>query len=220
VGTFSWDEVEKTATGTAMGTLGLTDSNLIEVTASSNGSSAALSCNGGGTACLPSGLTSPNNTFSNLLDHIVGTGSPCASSPDFGTDGWFRDFQISKERNLGQATLLGGLLTYTTYQPSTDTCDSEGFSYLYGVYFQTGTAYFQGVFISDDDPEGVDDDGNVIEQVSLGRGLATTPNLHVGKHEGSKAFVQTSTGEIVEVPQPNLPIKNFKTGRLSWGEYR
>jgi len=52
----------------------------------------------------------------------------------------------------------------------------------------------------------------------LGRGLATTPDLHVGKEEGSKAFVQTSTGTIVEIPQPNLPLGNMKTGRSSWIE--
>jgi len=67
---------------------------------------------------------------------------------------------------------------------------------------------------------GVDADGNVIDKVSLGRGLATTPNLHVGKQEGVKAFVQTSTGTIVEIPQPNLPIPNAKTGKASWGEIK
>jgi type IV pilus assembly protein PilY1 len=45
-----------------------------------------------------------------------------------------------------------------------------------------------------------------------------TPNLHVGKHTGSKAFVQTSTGAIVEIPQPNLPIKNAKSGLTVWDE--
>jgi len=48
--------------------------------------------------------------------------------------------------------------------------------------------------------------------------LALTPNLHVGKHAGSKAFVQTSTGAIVEIPQPNLPIKNAKSGLTVWNE--
>ena len=58
--------------------------------------------------------------------------------------------------------------------------------------------------------------GAVITMLAIGRGLATTPNLHVGRQEGSKAFVQTSTGTIVEIPQPNLPIKNTKSGKLSW----
>jgi type IV pilus assembly protein PilY1 len=40
----------------------------------------------------------------------------------------------------------------------------------------------------------------------------------VGKAAGSKAFVQTSTGAIVEIPQPNLPIKNAKSGLTVWDE--
>jgi Tfp pilus tip-associated adhesin PilY1 len=207
VGTLTWATVEKTGAGSTPGDQGLTDVSLIEVK-----SDGTLSGTG-----IPSGVT----TFDELVDHIAGTGTGCEGSPDHGTDGWVKDFQLDKERNIGQATLLGGLLTFTTYQPSEDECAAEGVSYLYGVYYQTGTAYSQGVFLSADNPEGIDaSDDTVIEQVALGRGLATTPNLHVGKHEGSKAFVQTSTGEIVEVPQPNLPLESYKTGKISWGEVK
>jgi type IV pilus assembly protein PilY1 len=52
--------------------------------------------------------------------------------------------------------------------------------------------------------------------MSLGAGLSTTPNIHVGEEEGGKAFIQTSVGQIVEIPQPNLPMKNIKTGRIKW----
>jgi type IV pilus assembly protein PilY1 len=131
-------------------------------------------------------------------------------------DGWYKEFPEPRERNLGQATLLGGLLTFTTYQPFIDLCLPEGLAYLYGTYYQTGTAWHEGVFA----PAGisVDADGNVVDRLSIGRGLALTPNLHVGKAAGSKAFVQTSTGAIVEIPQPNLPIKNAKTGLTVWDE--
>jgi type IV pilus assembly protein PilY1 len=111
---------------------------------------------------------------------------------------------------------LGGLLTFTTYQPYYDVCLPEGLAYLYGSYYQTGTAWHDRVFA----PSGinVDDGGNIVDRLSIGRGLALTPNLHVGKHTGSKAFVQTSTGAIVEIPQPNLPIKNAKSGRTVWDQ--
>ena len=46
--------------------------------------------------------------------------------------------------------------------------------------------------------------------IFLGAGLSTTPNIHVGEKEGSKAFIQTSVGQIVEIPQPNLPYKNYQ----------
>ena len=44
--------------------------------------------------------------------------------------------------------------------------------------------------------------------------MTTTPNLFTGSgEEGAKAFVQTSTGAIVEIKQENLPLDNYKTGR-------
>ncbi|MBU0729800.1 MAG: hypothetical protein KKA70_08665, partial [Proteobacteria bacterium] len=126
--------------------------------------------------------------------------------------GWKRNLKRSRERNLGQGTLLGGLLTFTTYQPFEDKCLPEGLGYLYGVYYGTGTAFHTGVF-------GDHVTGDAVQDVvEMGRGLSTTPNIHIGKAEGGKAFAQTSTGAIIEIPQPNLPLGNVKTGRKDWQE--
>lgn len=173
-------------------------------------------------ACLPSGIDS----LSSLITHIAGTGKSAGTScvdtgndgildTLTGKDGWYRDFPaVSRlgERNVGQATLLGGLLTFTTYQPYDNPCKQEGIAYLYGLYYQTGTTWYRTVF-SDRSLEG----DRVLESISLGRGLATTPNLHVGSGEGPTAFVQTSTGEIIEIPQ-TPPLDNFKSGFQSWRE--
>jgi len=221
-GTFTWAEVEFAPTGgdpalRDPGEHGLTRVDQILVQQSSLASAATLSCIGGGTACLPTEID-PNFYFSNLLNHIAGTGNGCMAGSTYGTDGWYKNFLEPRERNLGQATLLGGLLTYTTYQPYDDACQPEGLGFLYGVYYQTGTPFYIPVFISEN--QGVDASGNVIDKVALGRGLATTPNIHVGKHEGSKAFAQTSTGAIIEIPQPNLPLKGYKSGKAGWGEIK
>jgi type IV pilus assembly protein PilY1 len=175
----------------------------IRVAESTDMATAALSCDGGGSACLPTGVT----TFSELDIHIAGTG--CVDDDHTGTGGWAHDFDLSGERNLGQSTLLGGLLTFTTYQPFDDLCKLEGESYLYGLYYRTGTAWHESVF---------DDGGSdpVEYKKDLGQGLATTPNLHVGKEEGGTAYAQTSTGAIVEIQQPNMPIDAVKTGRMYW----
>ncbi len=135
--------------------------------------------------------------------------------------GWYLDFSTSKERNLGQAALLGSLLTFTTYMPSEDICSFEGESNLYGLYFKTGTAYFKsviGAIHHDDNTDSVVDEGEleIKRTVSLGQGLAVTPNIHVGSEEGSKAFVQTSTGAIEVIEQIN-PGKT-KSGVISWQE--
>ncbi|MEK6197633.1 MAG: hypothetical protein N2B58_05605, partial [Desulfobacterales bacterium] len=190
-----------------------------------------LGCIDGTTNCLPDDLiyttdeaadvstpadpvvAGDTKTFNDLLEHITGDYFNCAGTY-LGKDGWYRDFHEAKERNLGQATLLGGLTSYTTYRPYTDPCKEEGVGYLYGVYYLTGTAWTEDVFGAVDvnsDPRAV----NPV-RVSLGKGLSTTPNIHVGSQKGGKAFIQTSVGKIVEIPQPNLPSKDYKTGRVKW----
>ncbi|MEW6671448.1 MAG: PilC/PilY family type IV pilus protein [Thermodesulfobacteriota bacterium] len=222
---FTWETVEKTDVddfhhNSTPGDQGLLDVTKIQVHQATTAHAAILSCSDGSTSCLeisPTTLT----TFDTLESYIAGTGTGCDTGTDSsGTDGWYKDLTLSKERNLGQATLLGGLVTYTSYQPYADPCLPEGLGYLYGVYFRTGTSFYIPIFISAFST-GVDTTtGGVIDRVALGRGLATTPNLHVGRQEGAKAFVQTSTGTIVEIPQPNLPIQNAKTGKASWGEVK
>ncbi|MBW2370367.1 MAG: hypothetical protein JRH15_21055, partial [Deltaproteobacteria bacterium] len=181
----------------------------IVVTQAPKAEDAVLSCLQGG--CLPAGV----DTYDKLIEFIAGYGCERDNNGNVigyaGTDGWWYEFPETGERNLGQASLLGGLLTYTTYQPFDDLCRPEGLAFLYGLYYQTGTAWHVPVFLGDngDPPE-------VESRIEIGRGLATTPNLHVGRQDGATAFVQTSTGAIVEIKQPNLPIKAYKTGRVTW----
>jgi type IV pilus assembly protein PilY1 len=52
--------------------------------------------------------------------------------------------------------------------------------------------------------------------LSLGKGLTLTPNIHVGREEGSKAFIQTSTGAIEVIQQLNPG--ETKSGKASWRE--
>ena len=205
---FTWGSVAKTGThnGTP-GSRGLLRVDQILVGQAVSGANAALSCTSGG-SCLPSGV----NTFNDLVHYIVGTG--CTSPDPTGTDGWYRELSQSRERNLGQSVLLGGLLTFTTYQPYNDDCLSEGLSFLYGAYYQTGTAWYESVFGANGVTTG--NNPSVVSMVPLGHGLSLQPNLHVGKKDGSTVFLQSSTGAILEIEQPNLPLKNSKTGKASW----
>jgi Tfp pilus tip-associated adhesin PilY1 len=156
----------------------------------------------------------PELTYRDLVWWITGDYVMCTGN-FIGLDGWYRDLEDERERNLGQASLLGGLLTYSTYQPYTrDLCQSEGTGYLYGLYYLTGTPWFEDIFgtiDADSDPRTANPD-----RMALGKGLSTTPNIHVGEEEGGKAFIQTSVGKIREIPQPNLPDKNVKSGRVKW----
>ncbi len=126
--------------------------------------------------------------------------------------GWYMDFAESKERNLGQATLLGDILTFTTYIPSLDPCEFEGQTNLYASYYKTGTAYFEAIIgLGTIEYNGQKE---VLRKTSLGKGLSITPNIHTGREEGSKAYVQTSTGAIEVTEQANPGMT--KSGRLSW----
>jgi type IV pilus assembly protein PilY1 len=160
-------------------------------------------------------------TFSKLKNYIAGTGCDAAGNST-GIDGWYRDFSDPRERNLGTAALLGGLVTYTSYQPFSDKCKSEGQGFLYAVHFQTGTAWTESVFgtFDNDGTLHKDDSGTFVkDKMSTGQGMSTTPSMHVGAgSEGASAFVQTSTGEIVEIKQENLPLNNTKSGRINWND--
>ncbi|MHB1349582.1 MAG: PilC/PilY family type IV pilus protein [Desulfobulbaceae bacterium] len=230
----TWDEVEMSGVPTnARGDKGLMKVDEIMVYESLRAADAQLACRDNATGLPLTGdyscmadftVSSADAYFDKLEKYIAGTGT-CTGS-DYTdnnyknncVDGWYLDFwpYENRERNVGQATLLGGLVTFTTYQPFSDVCKAEGNAYLYGVYYRTGTAWYENIFGA----EGITA-GTVESKLDLGKGLATTPNLHVGAtgDDSLKAFVQTSTGEIKEIKQENLPVKNFKTGRSRWKEY-
>jgi type IV pilus assembly protein PilY1 len=130
-------------------------------------------------------------------------------------DGWVLDFAGSGERNLGQAAILGDILTFTTYIPDTDPCAFEGTSNLYALHYKTGTAFSEPVIGFGADVLGSDKENAKL--LSLGKGLTVSPNIHVGREEGSRAFIQTSTGAIEVIQQKNPGIT--KSSKASWREW-
>ena len=138
--------------------------------------------------------------------------------------GWYRNFATTGERNLGQSAVLGDVVTFSTFVPDNNLCASEGESYMYALHYKTGTAYWKGVLKSpggtgsvDADGDGVNDTTNeVLYRIDIGKGYSTTPNIHTGSEEGSRAFLQTSTGAIISTEQSNPGL--IKSGRISWRE--
>lgn len=150
--------------------------------------------------------------YKDLENYIVGEKCGTPNNTDIGVDGWYRKLYDPRERSLGMPTLLGGLLLYSSYQPYSDICQAEGNSYLYGVYYTTGTAWIESVFGShlNDDPLPKE---IVNDRLDIGIGLTGTPSLGLGT--GTTAYVQSSTGEIIEIPY-SAPLKNYQSGRKSW----
>ncbi|NEV65011.1 pilus assembly protein [Thiorhodococcus minor] len=142
-------------------------------------------------------------------------------------DGWRKTLSASTstfraERNIGQATLLGGALTFTGYMPSSEMCEAEGKSNLHALFFGTGTGYPEPIIGLTSTTDG---DGNhsVETVIDLGVGLTITPSLHTGRgyddEEGDMtAVVQTSTGTTVEIEQKS-PLKTLSSGEIGWREH-
>ncbi len=134
-------------------------------------------------------------------------------------EGWFLDFyaedgDLEGERNLGQAALIGGLLSFTTFIPSDDICVASGESNLWALYYKTGTAFYNGILGTTSQTVNGESLEKASRKISLGQGLATSPSIHVGREKGSVVFVQSSTGEIKRIEEEN-PLST-KSGRLSW----
>jgi len=149
------------------------------------------------TGCLPAGV----KTVEDLEVYIRET-------PNI--DGWRRAMvEATGERSIGEPSLFGGLVNFITSIPSNDSCQAEGSSRLYSLYYLTGTAWKENVF--------GDGSGDYIPFIiDLGQGLGVKPSLHLGKEEGVRIYVQTTTGSIIEIHQPNLPVSNVKAGRGGW----
>jgi len=132
--------------------------------------------------------------------------------------GWFRTLSTSGERVLDKASVLGGIVFVPTFVPNNDICGFGGNSYLYALYFETGTAYAEAVFT--DGTETITLDGEekekILDKIELGSGMASSVGIHVGKEEGARGFIQQSTGAVTDL---NLnPALKIKSGLTSWRE--
>ncbi len=138
---------------------------------------------------------------------------------DLEKQGWLLNFADYKERNLGQAALLGNVLTFTSYLPNQTPCGTAGESWLYALDYRTGTAGSKpilGTLVRD--KTGSND--NVAEKernkkrVKAGSGVSSSPGLHTGRQQGSKVFLQSSSGAITAIEQTTSGPT--KSGVLAW----
>ena len=133
-------------------------------------------------------------------------------------DGWFRTLTTSKERNVTQLSILGGIAFAPTFVPNSDICGFGGDSSLYALYFETGTPFFESVFETDVEVINIAGDPyqKVTGKIDLGQGKSSGLGFHVGSEEGAKAFVQQSTGEVLEID--TNPAFEIQSGLINWKE--
>jgi hypothetical protein len=166
-------------------------------------------------SCLCSFVSSPEAVVIDTTTNLGKTFNELITAAQ-AYDGWKRTLPDPGERMVTKPAVLGGLSLFTSYVPSSETCAFGGYSYLWALYFETGTAYSSTVF--EPGTEVVEGAITLSERYSLGLGLASSVGIHVGKDQGGKAkgFVQQSTGVIKDVLID--PAFNIRSGLRYWLE--
>lgn len=127
--------------------------------------------------------------------------------------GWYRNLELG-ERIVSKPSVLGGILLAPSFVPNDDICGFGGDSYLYALYFETGTAYVESVVGTT--PDGTKD--KVLDRVGLGVGISSSLGIHVGREHGARGFIQQSTGTINQIDL--TPALSIKSGFVNWREVR
>jgi type IV pilus assembly protein PilY1 len=140
-------------------------------------------------------------TFEELKNEQSGVGSTFEV-------GWVRELDLSAERIVNKGSVLGGILLQPSFVPNDDICGFGGDSYLYALYFETGTAFSRSVFGTTGD--------EVDAKKHLGVGLASSVGIHVGQEAGAKGFIQQSTGTVTQIDL--IPAFNIKSKFIYWRE--
>jgi len=124
--------------------------------------------------------------------------------------GWYlkmtSPIALDGERAINTATVLGDIVLFPTFKPEADICAFGGDSYLYALYYETGTAYWKSI-IGVDEADEVDDNYKVLKKSELGKGMPTSVVVHAGQEEGVKGMVQLGTGvvKVLEIDPASSP---------------
>ena len=183
------------------------DNDLVDVT----NAVVCLICSSGNQVTDPTnpGVTSVNGTGTTSMVGLVQS-----------KDGWrvtlpgpvtLSGTNFSAERSLVNPTLIAGTIFFPTFTPTNDLCVSDGRSYLYALFYKTGTASTTpviGTTVSGSNT-------NVTTKVSLGTGLASSGTMHLG--QGGTLNFQQSTGAFT---QTAASLKNYHSRFVSWVHQR
>jgi type IV pilus assembly protein PilY1 len=136
-------------------------------------------------------------------------------------DGWYTTLPDARERALSMPTIIAGLVFFPTFVPQNDICSASGTSFLYALYYKSGTAYKESVIGTTTSGSNT----NVAKRAQIGDpGLASGVAVHVGSQgsgaNGSggggcqgrlTANIQSSTGSVEQIC--------LKTAGVPWSYY-
>ncbi len=159
-------------------------------------------------------------------------GSPFGSSGGFDEleyhirneyDGWYRTLETygtgPSERIVSKPSVLGGMVFVAAFVPNNDICGFGGETGFYAVYYATGTGYTSQIF-EIDNPTYINVGGSseeVVEVKMPGSFIGVPPpsaGIHAGQEEGVRAFIQLSTGRILEIDAK--PPFDFRGRIIDW----
>ena len=141
-------------------------------------------------------------------------------------DGWYTALPQSGaangERVLASPVVFGGIVYFPTFIPTNDICASSGTSYLYSLFYKTGSAYTESIIGT---TPGASGNVNVSGKISLGEGLAFGGVTHIGSGSDGGAPIKicnnTSTGTLLCTESnvaggPNSGIPDPRSHFISW----
>ena len=130
-------------------------------------------------------------------------------------DGWVIQLQSGSstdgtggERSIVNPTLIGGAVFFPTFVPKTDICIAAGDSYLYSMYYLTGTGYTDPIM-------GVDASGMSARRAGLGAGLASSVAIQIGSQPTGMAGFYQSSNSVVNKVSPKPP-STLWSQYISW----
>jgi|UPI000781F9A5 type IV pilus assembly protein PilY1 len=209
-------------TCTEIGTTSCLDNDLVDVT----NATVCLVCSGG-----TNQVTDPTNP---TVTTFHGTGTTSMVGLVDQRDGWRVTLPTGSgtnaaERSVVSPTLIGGTVFFPTFVPTNDFCASTGVSYLYALYYKTGTAATTPVVGTTTAGANV----NVTTKVSLGVGLASSMSVQIGSQGagnlgtggtggggcagGMTGAIQMSTGAAT---QPCASAGDYFSRYVSWVHQR
>ncbi|MCJ7547766.1 MAG: hypothetical protein MUP30_13275 [Deltaproteobacteria bacterium] len=121
---------------------------------------------------------------------------------------------------MNKPTILGGIVLFPTFKPTTDACGYGGSSYLYGLYYETGTANDESVIGLGTNTITIDGKTykEILKKMDLGSGMPTNAVIHSGQEHGVMSLIQLGTGVIKQITVD--PAFSPKSQTLFWEERR
>lgn len=130
--------------------------------------------------------------------------------------GWKKELLSGlTERVINSPLIFGGGVFSLTFAPDREVCASGGWSYLYALYYLTGTAYYSPIF-GTDPGDTINEEEAVIPLLSIGAGKPGGISIFNASDEGAASGVNTQ-GNDGRIHQTEIATPfNTKNRKLFW----